>query len=354
VRAEPSLKSETLPAATTHPAPEGGVDVVSEPAADATGGQPLAVEHLSVRYGGFEAVSDASFELGPGRVLGLVGESGSGKSSLALAISRLLPPEGQVTGTARIGDVDVIALTGEPLRLARSELVAYIPQDASAALNPVHRAGRQVAEVFRLRHGLDAAAAMQEAVRLLGNVGIRRPEAVARQYPHELSGGMRQRVMIAVAIALRPALLVADEPTTALDVTVQAEIIALVQQLQSELGTTLVWITHDMGVVAEIADDVAVMYGGRIVEHSLAANIFHRPRQPYTKALLSSFSSGRLARPKEPFEAIEGSPPVDHIPPGCPFHPRCPHAFDRCRSEVPELRRVEDDHRVACHLDETR
>ena len=161
--------------------------------------------------------------------------------------------------------------------------MAYIPQDASAALNPVHRAGRQIAEVFRLRYRLDDAAAMAQAVQLLAQVGIRRPEDTARRYPHELSGGMRQRVMIAMAIALRPALLVADEPTTALDVTVQAEIISLVRELQAEHRTTLLWITHDMGVVAEIADDVAVMYGGRIVEHSTARNVFTTPRHPYSQ-----------------------------------------------------------------------
>jgi oligopeptide/dipeptide ABC transporter ATP-binding protein len=318
-----------------------------------TTGKQLSVERLSVRYGDFEAVTDASFELGPGRVLGLVGESGSGKSSLALALSRLLPPEGRVvSGVARIGEVDVIALRGEPLRLARSELVAYIPQDASAALNPVHRAGRQIAEVFRLRFRMDDDAARAEAVRLLAKVGIRQPEETSRRFPHELSGGMRQRVMIAMAIALRPALLIADEPTTALDVTVQAEIISLVRELQREHGTTLLWITHDMGVVAEIADDVAVMYGGRVVEHASARDVFHHPVHPYTKALLSSFTSGRLARPKAPFETIEGSPPVDHIPPGCPFHPRCQHAFDRCRVEVPRPRYVGTAHSVSCHLGE--
>jgi oligopeptide/dipeptide ABC transporter ATP-binding protein len=323
------------------------------PARTGSEGQPLAVAGLSVRYGDFQAVTDASFELGTGRVLGLVGESGSGKSSLALAISRLLPPEGRVaSGTARVGDTDVLALEGEALRLARSELVAYIPQDASAALNPVHRAGRQIAEVVRLRYRLDDAAAMGQAVQLLARVGIRRPEDTARRYPHELSGGMRQRVMIAMAIALRPALLVADEPTTALDVTVQAEIIALVRELQAEHRTTLLWITHDMGVVAEIADDVAVMYGGRIVEHAPARDVFAAPRHPYSQALLSSFTSGRLARPKAPFETIEGSPPVDRIPPGCPFHPRCPLAVDRCRTEVPLPRDAGRDHRVACHLAE--
>lgn len=318
-------------------------------------GKALVVEHMSVDYGGFHAVTDVSFELQPGRVLGLVGESGSGKSSLALAVSRLLPPSGEVAGgSARVGDVEVLTLSGEELRRARGELVAYIPQDASAALNPVHTAGRQVAEVFRVRHGLSKQSALSEAVSLLRQVGIRRPEQTARSHPHELSGGMRQRVMIAMAIALRPALLVADEPTTALDVTVQAEIISLVRDLQSEYGTTLLWITHDMGVVAEIADDVGVMYGGRIVEHASAEDIFHHACHPYTVALLASFTSGRLARAKEPFATIEGLPPLDRIPPGCPFHPRCAYAMDRCSTEVPAERVERVGHSVSCHLERLR
>jgi oligopeptide/dipeptide ABC transporter ATP-binding protein len=314
-------------------------------------GQPLRLEGLSVRYGEFPAVTDASVSLGAGRVLGLVGESGSGKSSLALAVSRLLPPAGRVvSGQAMLGSVDLLTLEGEALRRARGELVAYIPQDASAALNPVQRVGRQVAEVFRVRHKLAKEQAMAEAVSLFAKVGIRNPAVAARRHPHELSGGMRQRVMIAIALALRPALLVADEPTTALDVTVQAEILGLVKDLQVDYGTTLVWITHDMGVVAEIADEIAVMYGGRLVESGPALQVFTEAVHPYTSALLSSFTSGRLAAPKEPFLAIEGSPPVDTIPPGCPFHPRCPHAFEPCSTVVPEMQSIAAGHRVACHL----
>ncbi|MGH9291294.1 MAG: ABC transporter ATP-binding protein [Acidimicrobiales bacterium] len=313
----------------------------------------LQIEGLSVRYGEFPAVTEATVSLGAGQVLGLVGESGSGKSSLALAISRLLPPVGRVvSGRALLGSVDLLALEGEALRRARGELVAYIPQDASAALNPVQRVGRQVAEVFCVRHGLGKKQALTEAVSLFSKVGIRDPAVTARRYPHELSGGMRQRVMIAIALALRPALLVADEPTTALDVTVQAEILALVKDLQADYGTTLVWITHDMGVVAEIADEIAVMYGGRLVENGSALDVFRRAVHPYTSALLSSFTSGRLAAPKEPFLAIDGSPPVDTIPPGCPFHPRCVDAFGPCPSAVPEMREVAPGHRVACHLTE--
>ena len=318
------------------------------PVASALG---LQVEDLSVRYGDFPAVTEVSLSLEPGRVLGLVGESGSGKSSLALAVCRLLPPAGRIAGgRALVGDLDMVGLSGDALRRARGEVVAYIPQDASAALNPVHRAGRQVAEVFRVRHGLGREAAMAGAVDLLGQVGIRSPEVAARRYPHELSGGMRQRVMIAMALALRPALLVADEPTTALDVTVQAEILGLVKELQAAHGTTLVWITHDMGVVAELADDIAVLYGGRLAEHGPATGVFGRHAHPYTEALLASFVGGRRAAPKEPFLTIDGAPPVDTIPPGCPFHPRCPHAVTACGVDVPAVRAVAPGHQVACHL----
>jgi len=315
-------------------------------------GQPLVVEHLTVRYGHFEAVSDASVSLPTGRVLGVVGESGSGKTTLALAISRLLPPGASIaTGAIRVGAVDVVPLTGDALRRARGELVAYIPQDASAAMNPVRTAGYQLAEVFRVRHRMTKRHAWEAAVSMLASVGIRSASEAARKYPHELSGGMRQRVMIAMAIALRPAILVADEPTTALDVTVQAEIVSLVCDLQREFGTTLVWITHDMGVIAELADDVCVMYGGRVVEHSSALTLFKSPRHPYTRALLNSFTSGRRAAAKEPFETIEGLPPVDVVPPGCPFHPRCPYAEARCSTDLPFPTVLPNGHMVRCHLE---
>jgi oligopeptide/dipeptide ABC transporter ATP-binding protein len=311
----------------------------------------VEVERLVVRYGAFAAVSDASLAIAEGTTLALVGESGSGKSSLALAVSRLLPPGGEIAaGRVAVAGIDVAALTGSELRRARGSLVGYLAQDSMAALNPVLPAGRQVAEVFEARESTGRRAAAREAVTMLSQVGIQRPAEVARMYPHELSGGMRQRVMIAIALALRPRLLVADEPTTALDVTVQAEILALARELQAEHGVTFLWITHDMGVVAEIADSVAVMYGGRIVEQGLAPDVFERPAHPYTRALLASAEGGADAPPKTPFAAIAGSPPSGAIPPGCPFHPRCPQAHEPCGAAMPATTEAGDGHVVACHL----
>jgi oligopeptide/dipeptide ABC transporter ATP-binding protein len=311
----------------------------------------LEVDALSVRYGAFQAVSEASIAIPEGQTLALVGESGSGKSSLALAVGRLLPVGGSIAGgSIRVGDVDVAGLTGSALRQARGRLVGYLAQDSMAALNPVLTAGRQVSEVFEAREGTGRREAARQAVSLLAQVGIQRPDDVAGMYAHQLSGGMRQRVMIAMALALRPRLLIADEPTTALDVTVQAEILALARDLQAEHGVTFLWITHDMGVVAEIADSVAVMYGGRIVEQGPADAVFERPAHPYTRALISTVRGASEAAPKEPFASIPGSPPSGTIPSGCPFHPRCAHAFAPCPERMPETTVVAERHLAACHM----
>ena len=311
----------------------------------------VEVAGLDVRYGELTAVRDASLAIPEGSTLALVGESGSGKSSLALAVGRLLPTGGEIAaGAIRIGDVDVTALAGSELRRARGRLVGYLAQDSMAALNPVLTAGLQVAEVFQARDGVGRRAARRQAVELLAQVGIQRADRVAKMYAHELSGGMRQRVMIAMALALRPRLLIADEPTTALDVTVQAEILALARELQAEHGVTFLWITHDMGVVAEIADAVAVMYGGRIVEQGPATRVFAQPAHPYTRALLATIRGGGDAPPKTPFAAIGGAPPVGAVPQGCPFHPRCDHAFAPCSGSMPAVAAVEPGHSAACHL----
>ena len=314
----------------------------------------LVVEDVTVRYGDQPAVRGASLTATGGRTLALVGESGCGKSSLALAIARLLPPGTEAAGSVRVGDLDLMALSGDEAREARGRIVAYVPQDAMAALNPVHPVGRQIAEVLAFRSGASRSEARTGACELLASVGMNDPDRVARRYPHELSGGMRQRVMIALALAGRPQVLIADEPTTALDVTVQAGILALVRELQAEHETTLVWITHDIGVVAEIADDVAVMYGGRIVEHGPAADVFERPAHPYTRALVSGPRESRLAEPRARFSALPGSPPHGELPPGCPFHPRCEFARDDCRTRMPEWTHVRGEHWGACHLLEPR
>ena len=310
----------------------------------------LVLDLINVRYDGFAAVRGASVSISGGRTLALVGESGSGKSSLALAAARLLPPGTDVTGSVRVGERELSDLRGEPLRAARGRIVGYLAQDAMAALNPVMRVGKQVAEVFVRHENAPRREASVQAVDLLRRVGIQAPELVARKFPHQLSGGMRQRVMIAIALALKPGVLIADEPTTALDVTVQAEILALVRELQVELGLVVVWISHDMGVVAEIADEVAVMYGGRIVEHAPVAEVFARPLHPYTAALIGSAREQPGAPAKSPFVTIAGQPPTGDVPPGCPFHPRCPIAVPRCSTDAPAIRELGVGHTVACHL----
>jgi oligopeptide/dipeptide ABC transporter ATP-binding protein len=311
----------------------------------------LEIEGVSVRYGYFQAVTEATLAVEEGRTMAIVGESGSGKTSLALAVARLLPPGGDITaGAVRVDGVDVTGLEGADLRQARGRLVGYLAQDSMAALNPVLPAGLLVAAVFESRDGAGRGEARRQAVELLGQVGIQRAADAAKMYPHELSGGMRQRVMIAMALALRSRLLIADEPTTALDVTVQAEILALAAALQADHGVTFLWITHDMGVVAEVADTVAVMYGGRIVEQGPAAEVFDGPAHPYTQALLETVRGGAEAPPKSPFATIAGAPPAGFIPPGCPFHPRCAHAFEPCPDVVPSAVDVGPGHRAACHL----
>jgi oligopeptide/dipeptide ABC transporter ATP-binding protein len=285
-----------------------------------------------------------------GTTLALVGESGSGKSTMALAISRLLPPGAVIaSGSVQVGSTDMAALTGSELRAARGPVAAYLAQDALAALNPVVRVGRQIAEVYRRRQHMSWAEAERNAARALQEVHIDRPDRVARMYPHQLSGGMRQRVMIAIALAFQPEVLVADEPTTALDVTVQADILRLVTELQWRNGLTVIWITHDMSVVAEIADSVAVVYGGRLVEQADVCELFDHPTHPYTRALLKCFGNADALVPKQPFETIPGSPPTGKLPGGCPFHPRCPQSTAECERDLPEIGLVGVRHGVACH-----
>ncbi len=323
----------------------------------------LEVRDLAVAFatpdGTAAAVNGVDFEIHAGRTLGLVGESGSGKSVTALAVMGLVAPPGRVVaGSVRLEGRELVGLDETALAAVRGDRLAMVFQEPMTSLNPVFTVGEQIAEVYRIHRRMAAAAARREAVEMLRRVGIAAPEARARAYPHQLSGGMRQRVMIAIALACRPAVLIADEPTTALDVTVQAEILELILDLQREMGMGVLFISHDMAVVSEIADEVAVMYAGRIVERAPAAALFDDPRHPYTRALIAAIP--RLDAPEDggrdgPGAAaaagngIPGEVPSPFaLPPGCAFAPRCPLADDGCRRAVPPLDPVGEGRRVAC------
>ncbi len=307
--------------------------------------------HFSTRDGVVKAVDDVSFTLDAGQTLGVVGESGSGKSVTALSIMGLVPsPPGEVVGgDIRFKGESICAMSEERMRHVRGNSIAMIFQDPMTSLNPVFRVGRQVAESLRVHKGASRAEADAQAVELLDLVGIPHAHERARDYPHEFSGGMRQRAMIAMALACDPDILIADEPTTALDVTIQAQIIELMEALQARTGTAIIIITHDLGVVADIADRVLVMYAGRPVEYGTAEEIFYRPAHPYTWGLHDSLPRHDVPG-KSVLRPIEGQPPslVD-LPGGCAFHPRCPHATGRCRTEVPEPRDIHSGHKAACH-----
>jgi oligopeptide/dipeptide ABC transporter ATP-binding protein len=306
-------------------------------------GAPLLdVRGLSVSFnteeGVVRAVDGVDLELRPGEVLAVVGESGSGKSVTALTLMGLTRgPNATISGSAGLEGADLVAAGDEQLRRARGNRMAMIFQDPMSSLDPVYRVADQIVEQIRAHREVGKEEARARAIELLDAVGI--PDAASRadSYPHEFSGGMRQRAMIAMALSLEPALLIADEPTTALDVTVQAQIIDLLRQLNAERGLAILLITHDIGVVAEIADRVAVMYAGRIVEYGAIDEIFYEPQHPYTWGLLNSRT--RIDRPRpQRLPQIPGMPPSLLAPPqGCHFRPRCPHAFDRC-TEVPELK----------------
>jgi len=271
-----------------------------------------------------------------GETVAVVGESGCGKSVTALSLLGLVPPPGRVVhGAIRLGDESLLDATPERLREIRGDEVAMIFQEPMTSLNPVYKVGDQIEEVLEKHRSTSGEAARAEVIRLLSMVGIADPVGRIDEYPHQLSGGMRQRVMIAMALACGPKLLVADEPTTALDVTVQAQVLELLRRLQRTLGTAVLLITHDLGVVAEMAHRVVVMYAGRVAERGTAEAIFARPRHPYTAGLFRSLP--RLGS-DEPLRPIEGSvPDAQRFPPGCRFHPRCPYALPVCRERVPEL-----------------
>ncbi|MFC7548194.1 ABC transporter ATP-binding protein [Plantactinospora sp. GCM10030261] len=332
------------------------------PAPAAPRGPYLRVADLRVRFstsdGVVRAVDGVSFEVERGRTLGIVGESGSGKSVTSLAVLGLHDPKRTaVSGRILVGGRDVVGLDEESIRRLRGRDMAMIFQDPLSALHPYYSVGRQIAEAYRIHHpGAGRAESRTRAVEMLDRVGIPQPAKRYDQYPHEFSGGMRQRAMIAMALVNDPDLLIADEPTTALDVTVQAQILDLLSDLQAEFHSAIVLITHDLGVVGQVADDVLVMYGGRAVEYGSAEQVLRRPQHPYTWGLLSSVPSlhGDAAADLVP---IPGSPPsMINLPAGCAFHPRCRYADrtrDRAYHDVPELRQVrERGHLVACHLPE--
>jgi len=313
----------------------------------------LEVAELSVvlptERGPLRAVSSVTLSLPAGRSLGIVGESGSGKTMLSRTILRLLPPGARVSGRVALDARDLYALSRDALRRLRGRELAVIFQDPMTSLNPVLSIGGQIAEALREHLGLGHATAARRAVELLAEVGIPEPERRARQFPHQLSGGMRQRVAIAIALSCEPRLLIADEPTTALDVTVQAQILDLLVREREKRGMALILITHDLGVVAGRTDEVAVMYAGRIVERAPTRALFKAMRHPYAEALLAAIPK-LDAPPHTRLAAIGGAPPdPTRLPPGCSFHPRCGYAQERCRRETPALSASDAvGHRYAC------
>ncbi|BCJ47119.1 dipeptide/oligopeptide/nickel ABC transporter ATP-binding protein [Actinoplanes ianthinogenes] len=319
----------------------------------------LRVRDLTVRFstegGPVRAVNGISFEVDRGRTLGIVGESGSGKSVTSLSVLGLHnPARTTITGEIWVGDRQVVGLDDKRLRELRGREMAMIFQDPLSALHPAYTVGRQIVEAYRAHQpSASRAEARRRAVEMLGRVGIPRPAERFGAYPHEFSGGMRQRVMIAMALVNDPSLLIADEPTTALDVTVQAQILDLLAGLQDEFDSAIILITHDLGVVGRIADDVLVMYGGRIVERGSVEQVLRRPQHPYTWGLLASMPTLR-GDPETELVPIPGTPPsLTHLPDGCAFHPRCRYTGERSRTEVPELLPTsETGHLVACHLPE--
>lgn len=324
------------------------------PAAD----RPVAleVEGLSVDLrtpsGTVRAVDGVGFSVRKGRTLALLGESGCGKSMTALSIVGLLDPVAEVTGgSVRVSGTDVLRLDGAGRRKLAGPVLSIVFQDALTALNPVQPVGRQLAEPFRIHRGMSRRDAAQKAVELMTRVGIPEPRLRARSYPHQFSGGMRQRLLIAMAVALDPDVLIADEPTTALDVTVQAQIMRLLRELQTERDMALVLITHDLAVVAQRADDVVVMYAGNVVETGPVGEVFSRPRHPYTKGLLDSVPEHAVRG--RPLPAVPGSPPeLSAVPSGCVFQARCPLVRERCAQERPRLVSVSASRSAACHFSE--
>jgi len=321
----------------------------------------LEVENLVTRFdvpdGVVYAVNGISFDLKVGETLGIVGESGAGKSVTMLSVMSLIPtPPGRIAqGTAIFDGRDLLQMEPRDLWRVRGAQIGLITQDPMTSLNPVLTIGRQLTETLIVHLGISKQEARDRAIELMRIVGIPMAASRMKDYPHQFSGGMRQRVIIAMALSCSPKILIADEPTTALDVTIQAQIINLVKQLREELGMAVIWITHDLGVVAGIADRVIVMYAGFIVEEALVDELYENPKHPYTRGLLSSLP--KLDGQRSKLISIEGTPPDMLIAPrGCPFAPRCQYAFEKCSDENPMLMQVGNNHRMACwwEIDEQR
>ena len=332
---------------------DGYVDLKSQPVPE--GSHLLEVDDLKMYFhtedGVVKAVNGVSYTLDRGETLGVVGESGSGKSVTSLTIMGLIEmPPGRIEGgDVRYRGKSLLKMSEAEMQHIRGNDIAMIFQDPMTSLNPVYTIGRQLGEGLRLHRGYSKEQATKRAIELLDLVGIPNPEQRVKDYPHQFSGGMRQRVMIAMALACDPDILIADEPTTALDVTIQAQIIELMKEMQQKNGNAIIMITHDLGVVADVADKIMVMYAGAPVEMGTADEIFYQPHHPYTWGLMNSIPKAEVGE-KRPLTPIEGNPPsLVNVPAGCSFAPRCPYATDKCRAEAPERVEVSEGHFARCH-----
>ena len=306
--------------------------------------------YFKTRSGIARAVDGVSLEIHKGEVLGIVGESGCGKSVLALSILRLLamPPAYFADGEILFKDKDLIKLTNNDIRAIRGDRISMIFQEPMSALNPVYTIGNQLSEVFKVHHKSTQKQAMDKSLDILTKVGIPDPFARLKEYPHQLSGGLRQRVMIAMALGCRPELLISDEPTTALDVTIQAQILELITKLKDDLGTAVMMITHDLGVIAETTDRVMVMYTGNVMETATTVDLFENPKPPYTKGLLKAIPGVHSDESADLYEITGTVPSLFDLPRGCKFNTRCPEVRDICREKQPELLEIDKGHKVAC------
>jgi len=306
--------------------------------------------YFKTRSGIARAVDGVSLEIHKGEVLGIVGESGCGKSVLALSILRLLamPPAYFADGEILFKDKDLIKLTDNDIRAIRGDRISMIFQEPMSALNPVYTIGNQLSEVFKVHHKSTQKQAMDKSLDILTKVGIPDPLARLKEYPHQLSGGLRQRVMIAMALGCRPELLISDEPTTALDVTIQAQILELITKLKDDLGTAVMMITHDLGVIAETTDRVMVMYTGNVMETATTVDLFENPKHPYTKGLLKAIPGVHSDESADLYEITGTVPSLFDLPRGCKFNTRCPEVRDICREKQPELLEIDKGHKVAC------